>query len=170
MPRLATISICLFLTLILALFLIWPKYQDLRSLRIKIKTKETERQYQEEYFSNLNKIYEELRQYETEISKIDSVLPREPSIPSLLNFLEKASTQNGLVFKELGSFSIIPPKEGRIKEIYLDFSVSGSYSFFKNFLNTLEKSAKIIEVENISFSFEEGEAFSYSLKIKTHSY
>ncbi|MBZ9571757.1 type 4a pilus biogenesis protein PilO [Patescibacteria group bacterium] len=185
MPRLITAIICLFLTLILGFFIIWPKYQDLRDLKLEIKTRETELNYREEYFSDLNKISEELKKYEAELSKINDALPDDPSLPSLLNFLEKASSQNGLVFKKLGSFSTVslkkptrtatpseqqPLSPSEIKETRLGFEVSGSYSALKNFLSTLEKSARLIEIETISFSFEEGEIFSFALEIKTFSY
>ncbi len=183
MSRLTLIIICFFFILLISLFLIWPKYQELRALKVEVEEKETEFRYLEEYFSKLDQSSQELKKYEAQLSKIDFALPSDSSLTllSLINFLQKASSQNGLVFKELNSFSIISPKPlaetpglrtppFNIKEIYLDFEVAGSYSALKNFLNTLEKSAKLVEVEKISFSFEEGEIFSFSLKIKTHSY
>jgi len=185
MPRLTLIIICFFLILLIGFFLIWPKYQDLGDLKLEIEGKETELQYLEEYFSKLNQLSQELKKYEVQLSKIDFALPSDSSLAllSLINFLQKASSQNGLVFKEFSSFSIILPKPptgtpgpvepeppSNIKEIRLNFEVAGSYSALKNFLNTLEKSAKLIEIENISFSFGEEEIFSFSLRIKTHSY
>lgn len=184
MPRIITILICIFATLILILFLVWPKYKDLRSSQLEIKRKETELGYMEEYFSDLSKTSEELTRYEVELSKIDSALPADPSIPSLLNFLQKTSAQNGLIFKDFGGFSIVsPPKPGegkapskegelpsKIKKIHIDFEVSGSYPALKNFLTTLENSARIFEVESISFSSEEEEIFSFDLAIETYSY
>ncbi|MBZ9578322.1 hypothetical protein KJA14_00520 [Patescibacteria group bacterium] len=185
MSRLTLIIICFFLILLIGLFLIWPKYQNLGALKLEIEGKEIELQYLEEYFQRLDQLSQELKKYEAQLSKIDFALPSDSSLTllSLINFLQKASSQNGLVFKELGSFSIILPKppaeasglqesqlSSKIKEIYLGFEVAGSYSALKNFLNTLEKSAKLIEVEEVSFSFEEEEIFSFIFKIKTHSY
>ena len=185
MSRLTLIIICFFLILLISLFLIWPKYQELRALKVEVEEKETEFRYLEEYFSKLNQLSQELKKYEAQLSKIDFALPSDSSLTllSLMNFLQKASSQNGLVFKEFSSFSIILPKPlaeisspqesqlpSGIKEIYLNFEVAGSYSALKNFLNTLEKSAKLIEVEDVSFSFGEEEIFSFGLKIKTHSY
>jgi len=182
MPRLLSSIVFLFLTLILALFLLLPQYQRLRNLQIEIKVKKTEIENQENYLKHLNDLSEKLKKYQPEISKIDSTLPPRPDLPSLLHFLQKASSQNGLVFKDLGTFSIILPKklEGPVgempkaspefKEISLDFGVSGSYSALKNFLSTLEKSARLILVESLSFSVEKEETPSFKLKIKTFSY
>jgi len=185
MSQLTLIIICFFLILLIGFFLIWPKYQNLGALRLETEAKKTELQYLEEYFLRLDQLSQELKKYETQLSKIDFALPSDSSLAllSLMNFLQKASSQNGLVFKEFGSFSIILPKPpaetpdlqepklpSDIQEIHLGFEVAGSYSALKNFLNTLEESAKLIEVEDISFSFGEEETFSFSLKIKTHSY
>lgn len=165
--------------------MIWPKYQESEALRLKIEEKETEIRYLEAYFSNLNQLSQELEGYEVQLSKIGFALPSDSSLAliSLINFLQKASSQNGLIFKELGSFSIISPKTltetpglpetkppSEIKEIHLSFEVAGSYSALKNFLHTLEKSARLIEVENISFVYEEVEIFSFNFEIKTYSY
>lgn len=185
MSRLILIIICFFLVLLIGFFLIWPKYQELKNLEAKIEGKKTELQYSEEYFSKLNQLSEKLKGYEDQLAKIDFALPSDASLTSLslINFLQGASDLNGLVFKEFSSYSITSPETAaktpgspetelpsKIKEIRLSFEVSGLYSALKNFLIALEKSARIIEVESISFSFEEGEIFSFALELKTHSY
>lgn len=150
----------------------WPQYQNLREVRLKIQEKKAELQYKEEHFSNLRKISEEVKNYEPELLKINSALPQTPSLPSLFNFLSKTAVQNGLVFKNIGSFVVAPSKEkAGIKEVSLDIAVAGSYPAFKNFLSALEKTARFIEVENIGFSSpQEKELFSFNLRIKAHSY
>jgi len=173
MSRQTTILINLLAVFLIGFFLVWPQYQNLRRLNIEIQTKRTELQYKEEYFSNIKTISEELKKYETELSKIDSALPSGPSLPSLFNFLEKTSSQNGLIFKYVGTFSVTPLEANSgIKGIYLNIAVAGSYPAFKNFLASLEKTARLIEVDNISFSTPQKaeEPFSFNLKIKAYSY
>lgn len=64
-----------------------------------------------------------------------------------------------------------PKKEGpEIWETKIDLVLSGSYSAFKNFLSILEKSARLIETESLSFSSPKEETFQFDLKIKIHSY
>jgi len=181
------------LILLIGFFLLWPKYQELTGVQAKIEGKKKELQYLQDYFSKLNQLSQKLKKYETQLSKIDFALPSDPSLTllSLVEFLQKASFQNGLIFQNLGSFSITSPKSStttsprlsttspellevetpsNIKELYISFEVAGSYSALKNFLNTLEKSAKIIEVEDVSFSSGEETTLSFSLSIKTYSY
>lgn len=172
MSRLGTILINFLIAFLIGYFLILPKYQTLKDLKLTLQEKKAELQYKEEYFSNIKKISEELKKYELELAKIDSAFPPDPSLPSLFNFLEKASSQNGLILKSIGPFQITFSEEKLgIKEIYLNIVVTGSYPAFKNFLSTLEKTARLIEIENINFAFpEKEESPAFNLKIKTHSY
>jgi Tfp pilus assembly protein PilO len=185
MSKLTLIIGCFILIVLIGFFLIWPKYQKLSTLQLEVENRETELRNTEEYFAKLSQLSQELKKYENQISKIDFALPSDSSstVISLINFIQKASSQNGLILNELKSFSIILPKpqvqtsgspevqpSSKIKEISLNFDVSGSYFALKNFINTLETNAKIIEVGNISFSAEKEEIPTFSLKIKTHSY
>ncbi len=166
------IIICFFLTLILGVWFLWPKFQDLREVQKNIKEKEEQLQSNEEYFSNLKEIKISLEDYQGKLSKINSALPDDPSLPSLFNFLQKASSQSGLTLKGISPFAISSSEEfPTLKEIQFGLKIIGSYSSFKNFLSTLEKSARLIEVENISFiSPGEDEPFIFSLIIKVYSY
>jgi len=184
MSRFIFIAIFFLVISLIGVFLVWPKYQELKNFSEEIKAKETEFGYIENYFQKLNQLSQELEKYETQISKIDFALSSNSSLTllSLVNFLQSASSQNGLIFKELSSFSITSPKPPagtptpesqplpKIKEISLGFEVSGSYFALKNFLRTIEKSAKLIEVENVSFSIEKEGLSPFSLDIKTYSY
>jgi len=174
MSKSAAIVIFLLASLIVGVFLLFPKTQDLRAIRLEIGERNAELQSKEKHFSNLQETSKELEEYQSELSKIDSALPSDlSSLPSLFNFLQKASSQNGLILKNVGAFSVTVSEERpEIKEITLNFGVSGSYPSFKNFLSTLEKSARLIEVENISFSVpqEKETSFPFDLKIKVHSY
>lgn len=173
MTKSIAIIILLISILVIGVFLVFPKCQDLGSLQLEIGKKRAELQYKEKHISNLQEVSEELEKYKPELSKIDSALPSEPSLPSLFNFLQKASSQSGLIFRNVDSFSVATPEEKpEIKEISLNLGVSGSYSAFRNFLSTLEKSARLIEIENISFSSpkEKETSFSFDLRIKVHSY
>lgn len=165
------IAISLFIILVLGVVLVLPKYQDLKSLQEKISQKRAELQYTQDYFSDLNKLSTELKKYSAELSKIDSALPLDPSLPSLFRFLQKTSSESGLVLKRLGQVSSNSlPERGKLKEYSLDLSLSGSYLSFKSFLSALEKTARLIEIESFSFSSLEGPPFTFSLKIKFHSY
>ena len=166
------ITVCFLLVLILGIGLLLPKYQDLKGIQRTIEEKKAEIQYKEKYFAEIGEIKTELEKYETELSKIDSALPQSPSLPSLFNFLQEASSQSGLVLKGISPFTVAPVGENSdIKETEFNLQLSGGYSSFKNFLSTLEKSARMIEIENISFSLPiEEELFTFNIRVKIFSY
>lgn len=172
MSRTNAILISLLGVFIIGFFLIFPRYQNLKETNLKVQEKRTELQYKEEYFSNIRKTSDELKNYEGELSKIDSAFPADPSLPSLFNFLEKTASQNGLILKYIGTFSVNSSEEKpAIKDISINVTVAGSYPAFKNFLVGLEKTARFIEVENVLFSIPaKDEPFSFALKLKAHSY
>ena len=157
---------CLTLALVLGFTLTWPKYQAWQALRLNIEAKTTELHSQEEYFSQIKEISEELAKYTESLNKISSALPENTSLPSLFNFLQLTASQTGLVLEEITLGGVA---EG---EIRIACQLTGSYSAFKNFLLALENSARMIEVEEISFASPEkaGESFEFSVQIKTHSY
>lgn len=59
-----------------------------------------------------------------------------------------------------------------IKKIVMSCSLTGSYPAFKTFLSAVEKSARFVEVKNISFSAskEKETPFSFNLTVETYSY
>lgn len=170
MIRPIAIAICLLIVFGLGVGLIWPKYQSLQSLIKDIEKTRAELKSRTEYFSRLAEISERLKEHAESFSKIDSALPSDFSLPFFLDFLEKASSQSDLVLGQVGAFVSQP--EGEIQEHSLNISLSGSYSAFKNFLSSLEKSARILEVQNISFSSTKEPAlpYTFNVNIKTYSY
>lgn len=174
MNKLLITAICLIAALGLGLGFSWPKYQDLKALEANIEEKDLELQSETDYFSQIKETSEKLKGYEDSLAKISSALPPDPSLPALFNFLQQASSQTGLVLEEisLGSISPFQGKQESIKKIYVNLQLAGSYPAFKDFLSTLERSTKLIEVESIFFSSprEPEEPFSFKVNIKTHSY
>jgi len=167
-------GICLIICLVFIFILIWPKYQDLNILRKKIKGKEIELESEVSYFSDLQKISQELQKYQTPLSKIDQALPKTSLLPEILNFIQRTSSQSGLLLKEISPVSVgvevkdtetkkeileegtapapLEVKKSQIKETKINLDLIGDYSSFKNFLSVLEQSARLFEVEKASLS------------------
>lgn len=156
---------------VLLIFFVSPKYQEVADLRTQIKEREIVLQYKEEYFRNLYNLEKELEGYKEPLQKVNSALPgKDPDLPSLFDFLQKAVSENGLVLEKIGPFSVYSPGTGgELGEAHLQLSVQGPYLSFENFLVSLEKSARLIGVEKLSFSSpEKGETFKFDLRIKVY--
>jgi len=169
------VLICLLTLLALGgYFLCWPKYQEFKGKKVELETKDEEIRLKKEYLSNLETLSERLSTYKEQLSKIDSALPEDSSVAALFNFLQKTSSENGLILTDIdvsGLFSLESSEE-RIQKMSFSISVSGSYSAFKNFLSAVYKNSRLIEVKSISFSSsEEGEdLFDFDLNLETQSY
>jgi len=166
------IAACFFFSLIVGVLLLWPRFQDLRTIQAAFENISEEIQYQEQYFSQLADIQNKFKDYEEKLFKIDSALPNDPSLASLFNFLQKASSQSGLILKGISPLAVsYSEKNPNLRKTQFSLEVSGSYSAFKEFLSTVERSARMIEVENVSFSTpNEGDTITFNLRIKVYSY
>jgi len=185
MSKLFIASMSLFFILIFGGLEILPEYRELQSMKVKIIEKEEELSMREEYLVQLESLSQKLKQYEAGFKKINSALPADPDLPSLFRFLEKISIENGLVLKSVGPFAKVEPArakreeknkerkkiEAKIEKTETEFKVSGTVDAFVNFLTSLEKSARLIEVSHISFKTpKEGDIFVFSVKVRVHSY
>ena len=166
-------AVSLLIVILITALILWPKFQELKIVQKNIEEKKAELQAKEEYLLKLSEIKAKLEEYQQEFSKIDSALPANPSLPSLFNYLQKTSSESGLILTEISPFTVSPSIDfPGLQESVFSVEVSGSYSSFKNFLSILEKSARLIEIENISFSSsgQKGESFVFKLGFKAHSY
>jgi len=172
MNRPIIIAICIVIVIALGVLLIWPKYQILKASLVNVEKKAAELNYLNDYFADIKKISEDFKKYEAEFLKVESALPSDPFLPSLLKFIQTKASENGLILKGFSSASVSSfAKDGDIKEQYLSIELSGFYPAFKNFLAVLEKSERLIEIEQISFSAsKEKEPIIFNLGIKVYSY
>jgi Tfp pilus assembly protein PilO len=173
-PIFIIIIISFLAVVFIGIYFLFPRFQDLSIKRKEVATQQQQIAEDEKYFLDLETIRNKLKEYPEQLSLIDSVLFDNMTLAllSLFNFLEITSAETGLILTEIGSFTIVPAAEGKtLKGVEFNFQVMGSYASFKSFLDKLERSAKIIMIENLSFSIpERGELFTFDLKVKTHSY
>lgn len=170
MTKLVSILINFGILFLLGYFWILPQYQTLQGVNFELESRRIELQNKEEYFSKIEAAQTALGQYIEGLSKIDSAIPSEPFLSSVLNITERAGTENGLVLGEIGKFETTD-FERLLKETTLEVEMVGNYPALKNFLSALEKSSRLIIVENVTFSTpKEKEPFAFTLKVKTYSY
>lgn len=176
-------SIVLLIVFLLTFFILMPKYEEFNKKTAELEQREQDLKKLESYFSNLAKTKEKLQAFETELSLIDSALPSSSDMPSVFNFVQATAEKNGLVLSSVSlsssatktrtSAAATVTETGRMKNNSFSVSVSGSYSAFKNFLSEIEKSARFIEIESISFSsgfYGSGGIFDFNLQMKVYSY
>jgi len=169
MNRIVVISLSLLISFAWGIFFLSPKNKTLNFLKEEIGQKQFELQSQEEYLANLTRTAENLKNYQIQLSKIDSALPDTPELPALFDFLQKSASQSGLVLKGLEATSGTQAEEG-LRETRLNLLLIGSYTSFKNFLSVLEYSSRLIETESLTFSSSEAGLINAKIRIKVNSY
>lgn len=172
MNKLTTIIICLGLSLMLGIFFVYPKYGDYGLLKEQIKLKNNELNFRKEYLEQLYQTAKNLEEYQEKLTIIDSALPDRASLPNLFYFLQIAASQNGLIVR-----SISPSQESYLEDdndlkfTDISISLSGLYNSLQGFIEKIEKSSRLIEIQNIDFKQpEEGKIFDFNLNIKVFHY
>lgn len=183
--------ILLIINAVLIFLFVWPEYNRASALELKLREKQAAYNGQSIYYANIAKTLSEIDSRSDVLSKVESALPDEFVLAPLLYFFQKKGTENGLAVKTV-IFSRVDPasgnrvtttslaKEKEMKDIVLTLDVSGNYQGLKNFLASIERSARIFEVRNISFnaadlapgSIAQGQVKTYNFKLEivTHSY
>jgi len=152
------------ISLLMYFLFISPKFQSLSILNSELSQKKIEFESLGDYFREVMEISERLKNYQDSISKIDFALPEDPKIFSLFNFLQKISSQSGLLVEEIDSIS--SEQQGDLKKWTSTFQFKGDYPSFKNFISSLEKSSRLIKVEKITMkSGEKGLSFSITISV-----
>lgn len=186
MRKLVFVPILFFASFLVVLYVVIPNYVESSALQGQIEIKEQEVKDKQEYFTKLQLISDNLEQYQEFLDKIEKALPQKISLASLLAFFQSKALGSGLVMENLSpspaaqqTSSQDEAGEGaseKIEETDFRLIVSGPFVSFENFLRTLEKSSRLVEVARVSF--DEGEQgtdegvmnFEFDLSLKVYSY
>lgn len=193
MPK-SLLSASIFLLAILGLlFFVWPKYKTLGEKKQDLELTAMQLTERENYFANLRQVSKKLKENEEAISMVDAAVPQESEMGRLFYFLFQSAKVNGLLMSEVGNIAVKfffpladssgqPSSSGqspqatgpKLRSISFPIVLFGDYPSFKNFLASLEKSARLIEVNSITVvpSGEEQKSglFRFTLDVKTNSY
>ena len=166
--------VCFLGVIIFSVMVLWPRFQDMEEIRESVMGVKQTLEQREVHFLKAKKDRDRLEGYQEQLAKIRFALPDDVELSALtfFRFLQKTTIETGLILTEVGAFAISSPEERpEIQKTQFDFQVKGPYTAFKTFLVRLEKSARIIKVEEISFSApDEGGLFTFDIRIRVHSY
>lgn len=169
----------LFLAISLALFflLVMPRYDEYNVLKASLTEKRAQHQDKSDYYKQLVNIVTEIELKKESLDKINNALPPTDSVAKVIYFLQEEAEKNNLDIRSVTFSKTIQPQGKKFKETSFTVSLFGDYKNFKKFISILDNSARIFEMEIISFenevdpSGEQSQSTShYRLDIKTHSY
>jgi Tfp pilus assembly protein PilO len=185
------IAVSFFIAILLAYFLVFPEYKNFKSLQNELGIKKAQYNAEYEYFSAITKVYYEIKNRQEDIKKIDDALPTDPVLGKFVYYFYQKTAENGLVAKSLFlSKSSAKEQTGKVNNLTFSLNLIGGYSALENFLKSLEKSSRLLEVTSISFGsqspsgsasqtqlqtqpqtqFQSDGVYSFNLEIKAHTY
>jgi len=173
-------------------FLWFPKIQSYFMLEQQLSAIDAQLEEKLQYFSKLEEVQANLDDYRESLTKIDSAFPSDPnvSVPPLIVYMLKITAESGVTVKDVDIGTALGEiNEKGLSETKFDLAGTGaSYAVFKNLLNTIYNSARMIDVDSISMtspSFDkvkegssavkEGDAqkqeeYQFSMSLKTNFY
>ena len=130
-------------------------------------------------------IYNSITQ--ADIDRLGKMLPSGPNASSFLTNLEFLALKNNLQLKRLDfigdtssnvsrSSSIPTPSAAipaarageNLSELPLSISIEGSYESFRNYLKDLEKSVRLLDVNEINFGLIRPNIYEFTVKAKAY--
>jgi Tfp pilus assembly protein PilO len=171
--------ILFFVILLVSVYIIRPEFYNFNNFKKELEIRNQEILSIENYHKKIDDTFNKLKNYEENLDKVSSALPDNYSSPSLFNYLQKTSTENGMFLKNAGLAKVSVKKtkvfsgtevvEQNTKENHVNIDLIGSYSSFKTFLESIEKSSRMIETENVLVKID-GEVLNFILLLKVSSY
>lgn len=157
-------------------WLIIPFYGQINSSKMELKAKQktlAETQATVNVIQDLAKKYEAMKD---ELDEINSVLPDKEDLAGLIVSLEAMSSESGIFLKSI-NFQPKPFQPATMEEVsetggynalQIQLAALGSYSGFKNFIKTIEKNLRLMDVKTIKFKSGEKEEFDINLDLETY--
>ncbi len=170
------ISLTLSIALIfLFAFSQWPLIKDLRT---ELTQKKQILNELNELLDRVNQIEEEYQEVTDDAQKIFLGLPTKKDISYLLVHFETLASDNGLLLESINFGQINNEKQGINQEINkspkllsnlpsfsVGLNIAGSYDAFKNYLNALENSVRLMDIKSVNFVASNRDSFSTDLGI-----
>lgn len=127
---------------------LWNSTQAALELKKENKDNLTQR---EKLTANLERLIGQYNERASDLTPFSKAIPVGRNIPELLINLEALASENGLIFSGV-SFKPKDLKAPGVKTLIMEIKVKGSYPAFLAYLKAIEKSLRLLDVTNVSFS------------------
>lgn len=117
---------------------------------------------------------------QVKIGQLATMLPNNPDNMKLILSLQSVASQYGLVLQNVktedtadtttAAGRVTNSASSDLGSLTINFSVVGSYTSFTNYIRTLEKSLRMIEIQKVSFSATDPKTqnYQYTVSVKTY--
>ncbi len=150
-----------------AVFVFWvvilPGYEGRSHFLSTIESRSVDLESKNGLLRKITELEGEYQSKYAELKRLSLVVPAKKNIEEMITSLDSISSQSGIVLRKMGLFA----RDGGdldlpYNTVFVDLSVSGTYDSLSNFLNTIEKSIRLIDGVELSLSIDKDPAVSGS--------
>lgn len=140
----------------LSLSTLIPQYRKVKELQKELANKELILKTREQYIKELEQSSRRIDEHEKELAKMGYAMPSRADTSYLLEFLDETVFKAGIILRNIDkvSKSTEKKKAGEANWAEVSFRLTGTYDSFLDFLERVEKTARLVEVDFISFAAE----------------
>ncbi len=137
----------------LSLSTLIPQYKRVKELQKQLANQELILETREQYVEQLEESSRRIDEHQEEMVKLNYAMPSTPDTSYILEFLDESVFKTGMIFRDVGGLSktIEREEESQTGWVEVSFQLIGTYDSFLDFLNRVEKTARLIEVDSVSF-------------------
>ena len=157
-----------------------PTYQDVGALRTQVADFNTVLDNAKTLQQQRNTLVTKYNAFDpNNISKLSTMLPANPENVQLILELNAAASQYGMVLQNVkidaptdtsSQIVVSGGKSPDIGNLTITFSVSGPYNGFTNFIKTIEKSLRIIDIQKATFTASDPKSTNYQYTVAVETY
>lgn len=164
-------------------FVLQPKYDSISAQKQEYEAIKSQQTTLEDDQEQLNKLIRQLENSEDEIKLLDEAVPLDTRATEIAVLLESYSRSAGLLVTQLnveglnkfvsaGDKELLKNPYGANRELVTattQLVISGNIEQFKNFLQLLETSGRLADVENLEVS-DSPEGTVFRVRVKTYAF
>lgn len=158
------------ISLVGAVFLVWPKYQEYALLKAQVRAREARLESGERALAQLAKTQEEVVLHQEDFAKFDAAIPKDAGLPVLYEHIEHLAASSGLVLLSIEGDRTNKGSEDEIAMFTFKAEFAGPYEGLKNFLDATKRSARIFNVSTLDVSAGSQDSDDLKIDIELFAY
>lgn len=160
------------ITMVLFWTLALPLYNRISDLDVAIKERGDLLESRNTIMANIQELNKEYQKRITDIAKLSAIVPSKKSVAEVLSAIDDLSIKNGI---QLFSSSITGLSASEVNAspynlLTLEVGLNGSYPGLTNFLRSLERNLRLMDITSVDATAGLGSASILNFVIKGNAY
>lgn len=155
--------ILLLLAILLLVFLAIPTWASVRNLQSQVSEEEERVELLKEKSRKLLDLTDQSSLLDKQVVLFEEAVTSESKVPELLTRVQSVSDSCGLNVTALKFGGESGQEKGKVREVRLQYIAEGSFSQLSCLIKTFESASRLIDVESLRYSSNEGDGGKINL-------